>query len=214
MRIFAGGAHRPLRGMPARALREVGGRGPPTTPSHHRPAEGRSAFCGGRGPKAPFDPLVRPLRGRTTKEGPHKRARPLFGNTRALEAGGDFGDRSPGPARQPALAPGLSNARGGFCRVQPEHHPSRTRLFRGACTRRISGSPHPCGTSERPGARAGCRAGAGDLFGDGVGWSARAFGPGEEFGSRLRRSIASVEGMGADAMTGTEARLSPSDPGR
>jgi hypothetical protein len=34
----------------------------------------------------PPHPLVRPLRGRTTKEGPHKRARPLFGNTRALEA--------------------------------------------------------------------------------------------------------------------------------
>jgi hypothetical protein len=160
-------------------------------------AEGRSAFCGGRGPKAPYDPLVRPLRGRTTKEGPHKRARPLFGNTRALEAGGGSGDRSPDPARQPALAPGLSNARGGFCRVQLEHHPSRTRLSWGACTRRISGSPHPCGTSERPGARAGCRAGSGDLSGDGVGWSAPAFETGEKCGSRLRRSIASVEGMGA-----------------
>jgi hypothetical protein len=159
-------------------------------------AEGRSAFCGGRGPKAPYDPLVRPLRGRTTKEGPHKRARPLFGNTRALEAGGDFDDRSPGPARQPALAPGLSNARGGFCRVQPAHHPSRTRLSWGACTRRISGSPHPCGTSERPGARAGCRAGSGDLFGDGVGWSAPAWRPGRRaaraFGAPSLRWKASV----------------------
>jgi hypothetical protein len=97
MRIFAGGAHRPLRGMPARALREVGGACAPYDPVQPPAAEGRSAFCGGRGPKAPCDPLVRPLRGRTTKEGPHKRARPLFGNTRALEAGGDFGDRSPGP---------------------------------------------------------------------------------------------------------------------
>jgi hypothetical protein len=136
----------------------------------------------------PRGPLVRPLRGRTTKEGPHKRARPLFGNTRALEAGGGSGDRSPGPGRQPALAPGLSNARGGFCRVQMAHHPSRTRLFRGSCTRRISGSPHPCGTSERPGARAGCRAGAGDLSGDGVGWSAPAWRPGRiadrAFGAR------------------------------
>jgi hypothetical protein len=140
---------------------------------------------------SPPHPLVRPLRGRTTKEGPHKRARPLFGNTRALEAGGDFGDRSPGPARQPALAPGLSNARGGFCRVQPEHHPSRTRLSWGSCTRRISGSPHPCGTSERPGARAGCRAGLGDLFGDGVGWSLAALRPGRSsaraFGAPSRR---------------------------
>jgi hypothetical protein len=203
MRIFAGGAHRPLRGMPARALREVGGACAPYDPvllAGRRPsyssAEGRSAFCGGRGPKAPCDPLVRPLRGRTTKEGPHKRARPLFGNTRALEAGGDFGDRSPGPARQPALAPGLSNARGGFCRVQPEHHPSRTRLFRGSCTRRISGSPHPCDTSERPGARAGCRAGPGDLFGDGVGWSAPALRPGRSlaraFGAPPHRWKASV----------------------
>jgi hypothetical protein len=163
----------PRQGPTAPAPRLAGRR-----PSHHPSAEGRSAFCGGRGPKAPFDPLVRPLRGRTTKEGPHKRARPLFGNTRALEAGGGSDDRSPGPARQPALAPGLSNARGGFFRVQPEHHPSRTRLSWGSCTRRISGSPHPCGTSERPGARAGCRAGSGDLFGDGVGWSAPAWRPG------------------------------------
>jgi hypothetical protein len=203
-RIAAGD---PSRRGPAAPAPDLAGRRP-----SYPPAEGRSAFCGGRGPKAPFDPLVRPLRGRTTKEGPHKRARPLFGNTRALEAGGGSGDRSPGPARQPALAPGLSNARGGFCRVQMAHHPSRTRLSWGACTRRISGSPHPCGTSERPGARAGCRAGLGDLSGDGVGWSARALEPREEFGSRLWRSIASVEGVGTPKMTGTEAPPSPMCP--
>jgi hypothetical protein len=163
---------------------------------------------GRRGERSsPRAPLVRPLRGRTTKEGPHKRARPLFGNTRALEAGGGSGDRSPGPARQPALAPGLSNARGGFCRVQMAHHPSRTRLSWGACTRRISGSPHPCDTSERPGARAGCRAGARGPIRRWSGLEPGGFETGEKGGSRLWRSIASVEGIGTRTMTGTEARL-------
>jgi hypothetical protein len=161
---------------------------------------------------APYDPLVRPLRGRTTQGGLHKRAKPPLRIPRALEAGGGSGDRSPGPARPPALAPGLSNARGGFCRVQLEHHPSRTRLSWGSCTRRISGSPHPCGTTRGRGPGPAVVPGPGTYLATEWAGACRLWRPGRSCGSRLRRSIASVEGMGADAMTGTEAPPSPICP--
>jgi hypothetical protein len=48
------------------------------------------------------------------------------------------------------------------------------------------GSPHPCSATKGRGARAGCRAESGDLFGDGVGWSAPALGPGRGAARGLR----------------------------
>jgi hypothetical protein len=160
----------------------------------------------------PPHPLVRPLRGRTTKEGPHKRARPLFGNTRALEAGGGSDDRSPGPARQPALAPGLSNARGGFCRVQPGAPPLKNAVELGCLHetyQRIAASVRHEREAGGQG-RLSCRVRGPIRRRSGL--ERAGFENREKFGSRLWRSIALVEGIGTRTMTGTEAPPSPICP--
>jgi hypothetical protein len=71
-------------------------------------------------------------------------------------------DRSPGPARQPALAPGLSLVPHGcgdpLIRLVQE--PQLNRVLEGWCA--ICTRQKPPRAFERPGARAGCRAGPGD----------------------------------------------------
>jgi hypothetical protein len=200
----------------ARASGEVGGRRPPTTPSNPgRPkAAPPSAEAGGRRPPATpsFDRFAveRPKRGLTNERGPSLETPAPLKPAVTLATG----PRS--PARQPALAPGLSNARGGFCRVQLMHHPSRTRLSWGTCTRRISGSPHPCGTTRGRGPGPAVVPGRGPTRR----WSGlerAGFETGEKCGSRLRRSIASVEGMGCTRDDGDGGavcpRLTPDDDG-
>jgi hypothetical protein len=193
-----------------------------------RPSDACSGIDEVGGPLAPYDPVLlagrRPLRllRRQGAEGPLRPPpfdrfaveRPKRGLTNErgpsletpapLKPAVDSHDRSPDPARQPALAPGLSNARGGFCRVQTwRTTPQEPRLSPGVpCTRRISGSPHPCGHEREAGGqgRLSCR-----VRGPIRRWSGlerAGLETGEEFGSRLRRSIASVEGMGAHEMTG------------
>jgi hypothetical protein len=205
----------------------------PLAPAPHWPAEGRptrrpkaappSAEAGGRRPPAtpntnagasPPHPLVRPLRGRTTKEGPHKRARPLFGNTRALEAGGGLWRPVPGPGTTAGPGPRPLERTGRLLPRATCAPPLKNAVELGLPARDVSADRRiRADTSERPGARAGCRAGSGDLF-----WRRSGLEPGgllrprEECGSRLRRSIASVEGMGAHEMTGTEAPPSPICP--
>jgi hypothetical protein len=71
-------------------------------------------------------------------------------------------NRSPGPARQPALAPGLSLVPHGCGDplIRLVQAPRNNRVLEGWCI--SSTRQKPPRAFERPGARAGCRAGAGD----------------------------------------------------
>jgi hypothetical protein len=155
-----------------------------------------------RGDFVPPHPLVRPLRGRTTKEGPHKRARPLFGNTRALESRVDLTGRGAEPERTAESPRPLERTGRLLPLAHDDTHASRTRLSWGSCTRRISGSSHPCGTSEGPRRLR------------------RPFGLGSPATERssltreleTRRRAARADALHGCSRTGTEAGLSPMCP--
>jgi hypothetical protein len=222
MRIFAGGAHRPLRGMPARALREVGGRGPPTTPSHHWQAEGRptrrpkaappSAEEGGRRPPSTpsFDRFAveRPKRGLTNERGPSletpaplKPAVTLATGPRARHDSRPWppASRTHGAASAACNLSTTPQERG--CSGVPARDVSADRRIRAERAR--GRGPGPA-VVPGPGTYSATEwAGARGLLDPGRS-SARAFGAPSH---RLKAWV-------PNAMTGTEARLSPSDPGR
>ena len=116
-------------------------------------------------------------------------------------------DRSPDPARQPALAPGLSLVPHGCGDplIRLVQAPQLNRVLEGWKHQLDAVEAAPCVREAGGQGRLSCRVRGPTRRRSGL--ERADLETGEEFGSRLWRSIASVEGMGADAMTGTEARL-------